>query len=614
MNTAVPTGARGPLARRRSAIKPKLISAAIASALLASACGASEQPAPTITPIVLTVALSPTPTIAPSPTVVSVPPPTLTPVPSATPLPTNTPSPTNTPLPTNTPEPSPTPQPTAPAIKGNTVPMPAVAVSATTGITSTTAFSLNVVPPPVAPVKLPPGTINIALLGIDTRPRGGGANSDVIIIASIQPDIPAVTMLSIPRDTLVYTPNWRMGKINTAYARGPDYFKQTIKYNLGINVDYFVAVNFAAVVSAVNTLDGIDVVASCQLYQVFPKDPYYLADSTTPLTVTVPYTDSFTGEVWQPGTAVPTQTIWIPGPGVYSLNGLQTLAYARARYGVPGGDIDRGRRTQVVVRAMLSKARSNGLAMFAQLPALIEQFGANVKTDLSLDQMLALASLANTLDDGLIRSRYFDGVGLTGANFPEVGSILIPNRDNISPYLQQAFNVPLNQQAGAGVPIEFVNATGNDEMSIVATGRLRELGFEVVKTEEASEVVSRTQVIDFTTTTKGSALPRLQSAFQVKPEFVTAQPNPDGPRYRLIAGRDFDPCYANNYAFTRGSIAATPAPTATVDPNAPPTPTVDPNAPAPTATPDPNVPTAAPEQPTLVPPAEPPTPTPTPEG
>ncbi len=472
-------------------------------------------------------------------------------------------------------------------------------------------------PGPVAPVRLPAGTLNIALLGVDTRPRQskgdirpgvGGANSDVIIIASIQPTIPAVTLLSIPRDTLVYLPNWRYGKVNTAFPRGPDYFKQTIKYNFGVNIDYFVSVNFAAVVNAVGTLGGVDVVATCSLYQVFTRDPYYLADNTTPLTVTMPYTDSFTGEVWQPGQAVPTQTIWIPRAGEYSLNGMQTLAYARARYGVPGGDIDRGRRTQKVIRAMLNKARSNGLVFFAQLPALIEQFGRNVSTDLTPDQILSLATFANQLDDAVIRSRYFDGVGLTGMNLPEVGSILVPNRENIAWYLQQAFNVPLNQQANEGAQVELWNGTGWDDFAAPASDRLRELDFAVVSVKELDEVVTRTQVIDFSTTTKGSALPKLQRAFNLKADQITAQPQADGPRYRIIVGRDFDPCYFRNVApaaaaTATGTVPITPTVAPTLDLNAP---TLVPTlavAPEVTATIDPAL------LPTL-PPSTPPAPTP----
>lgn len=512
-----------------------------------------------------------------------------------------------------------------------TVLLPAISPSATTGITSTTQFSLEVVPSPVAQIRFPAGTLNIALLGVDTRPRQskedirpgvGGANSDVIIIASIQPTIPAISLLSIPRDTLVYLPNWRYGKVNTAYPRGPDYFKQTIKYNFGINVDYFVSVNFSAVVNAVNTLGGIDVIATCPLYQVFPKDPYYLANDATPLTVTVPYTDTFTGQVWQPGEAVPTQTIWIPRAGVYTLNGLQTLAYARARYGVPGGDIDRGRRTQKVARAMLTKARANGLSFFAQLPTLIEQFGRNVTTDLSAQQILSLATFANQLDDTIILSRYFDGVGLTGMNLPEVGSILVPNRANISSYLQQAMNVPLNQQSGGGVTVAFYNGTGWDDFSAPAVDRLRELEFNVVSITEMDEPVTRTQVIDFNTTTKGSATPRLQRAFNLKPEQIVSQPSEDGPRYRIVAGRDFDPCYFRNTE-TAATISTTravaPTVVPTLDPNAP---TPDPaTVPTPTSTPDPALlptpePAPDPNQLPTLPPANPPVPPvePTPEG
>ncbi|BCX04832.1 MAG: hypothetical protein KatS3mg053_2770 [Candidatus Roseilinea sp.] len=613
-----------------------MIAASLGVALLV-ACGDSAEadPAaqvPTITPIVITLEPSPTPliiTIAVSPTAVPIPPPTATMPPTPTPLPTATatprPSPTPRPAPTNTPIPVPSPtlapSPTvAPAIElgalvGNDVALPDVPISATTGITATALFSLTEVPPPVKPVQLPPGVINIALLGVDTRPLDKGALTDVIIIASIDPNIPAVTLLSIPRDTLVYIPNRRMAKVNTAFAAGPDVFRQTIKYNFGLNVDYYVTINFAGLVNAVNTLGGIEVIATCPLYQVFPKDPYYFADPVTPLTVTVPYTDSFTGEVWQPGQAVPTQTISIPRPGVYTLNGMQALAYARARYGVPGGDVDRTRRAQRVVRALLSKARSDGLITITRLPALLDQFARNVKTDLTLDQILSLAAQADRFDDGIIRSRYFDGVGMTSTTLPVVGAVLIPDRDNITPYLQMAMSVPLNQQAGAGIPVEVWNGTRQPDFGIVAADRLRELGFDVVSIQDADGIYPRTQVIDFTTTKKGSAIPLLQRALGVRPENIIAQPNPEGPRYRIIAGQDFDPCY---HKTTPANIRFVPSPIQLANgqeaaPNGDaPVPPVEGTpanfAPPVTATPDPNAP---PVQPT----AEPtPTPTPTSGG
>lgn len=510
-----------------------------------------------------------------------------------------------------------------PAVLAQETPTPDAAsptaqpTAAATAIATSIAITLDVAPPPVAPVRLPAGTTNVALLGIDTRPQGGSKNTDVIIIASLQPDVPAITMLSIPRDTLVWIPSRnRYGKINTAFAYGGfDSFKQTLKYNLGLNIDSYVAGNFSALVNTVNTLGGIDIVASCPLYQVFPKDPYYFADATTPMTVTVPYTDSFTGEVWQPGQAVPTQTIWIPGPGVYTLNGLQTLAFARARYGVPGGDIDRGHRTQQVVRGLFNKAKSDWVSTLTKLPRLTGQIGRSVQTSFTPEQIVSLTSMAEKFDDAMIRSRFFEGVGLTGATLPEVGSVLIPNRENITWYVQQAMNVPQNQQAGSAIPVEFVNGTGNPEMEIVAANRLRDLGFTVVKSEDAGEVLPQTQVVDYTTTTKGSALPRIMRDLYVKAENVIKEPKEDGPRYRIIAGRDFNPCYQRTLAVssapgatatTTNTAAATPAPATTPEP-----PLVEI-----TAVPDPNqpAPTEDPAQvPTLTPVPELPV-EPTPEG
>lgn len=487
--------------------------------------------------------------------------------------------------PTEMPAETPTPLPDPVPVAGQRVPVPAVGEDATTGLSATETFSDTAVPPPVAPVILPEGTINIALLGVDTRPSLGFANTDVIIIASVNPDVPAVTLLSIPRDTLVYIPGWRSHKVNTAFARGgPDVFKQTIKYNFGINVDYYAMVNFSAVVQAVNTLGGVQIVATCPLFHQFPKDPYYMADPASPMTVTAPYTDTFTGEVWEPGTAVPLQTINIPRPGIYTLNGLEALAYVRARYGVPGGDIDRGRREQRLIRAMFNKLKQ--LDMITKVPELYAQFQQQVRTDLTLENMLYLATLAPRFEDAIIRSRFIDGGGLRAATLPNVGSTLVPDRETMQPYIQQTLRVALNQRPNEGIPIEVWNATADPNFGIVAADRLGELGFRIVEFRNVEERVNRTQVVDFTTTKKGSALPLLQRTFNIKEDAISEQPNADGPRYRIIVGPDFNPCYYQ----TSAPAAPSPTPQPTPDPNDAPADTgaVLPDAPAePTAEPQP---------------------------
>ena len=487
------------------------------------------------------------------------PPSTATIVPTATPIP-----PTETPAPTLTP--TSMAEPVLPH-----QPVPSVVISNTfTGFTFTVAVSPNVplavdfnsIMPPVRPLDLPANTINIALLGVDTRPKQGGLNTDVIVIASINPDVPAVTLLSIPRDTLAYVPNFGYRKVNGAFVRGgAQLFRQTLLYNYGINVDYFAMVNFSSVVQAVETLGGVEVVATCPLYQVFPRDPYYYADPVTPLTVTSPYVDSFTGEVWQPGTAVPTQTIWIPQAGVYSLNGMQALAYVRARYGMPGGDVDRGRREQRLIRAVLNKAKQ--IDSLAKLPELYAQFEKSVKTDLTLPDMLKLAAVMATLDDVVIRSRFIDGAGFTSITLPVAGNLLVPNPNGLRDYLQQLLTVALNQRANEGVPIELVNATAREDFGIAAADRLSELGFRVVSITQADKPQPNTQIIDFNTTKKGSAIPLLQRNFGIKDKNIIDQPDAQSTiRYRIVTGADFEPCYYKNAQLAAAKPATTPiAPT-----------------------------------------------------
>ena len=615
--------------KQHSRVRRVRVIVLIVSTLLLAACNSAIVPPPTFTPV--GEVATPVPTVVLTSTAMVVGDPTA--------LPTNTPEPTTTPLPAPTataipPTATPVGEPilprkiiTAPVVSeksftGFAAVMESVS-TLTDGVTVTNQIAIPayLVPvPPAAPlIELPPNTTNIALLGIDTRPgEGGPYNTDVIIIASINPDIPAITMLSIPRDTLVYIPNYRSAKVNTAFKAGgkdggPDLFRQTILYNFGINIDYFAMVNFSAVVNGVNTLDGIDVVATCPLFHIFPKDPYYFADESNPYIVTKPYTDSFSGEAWEVGKPVPTTTINIPSPGVYALNGLQALAFARARYGVPGGDIDRGRREQLVIRAMLSKARQVG--SLTKLPELYTQFQQNIKTDLVLGDMLKLASFGANLDDVIIRSRYIDGGGLSGMTLPVVGSVLIPNRETMGPFIQQQLTVALNQRATDGIAIELVNGQGKEDFAAAAAYRLRELGFSVVKIEQSAEPISKTQVIDFSTSKKNSALPLLQRTFGLKSNQIITQPvagaAPDAPRYRILVGKDFETCY-----YKIPGVQAAPKPTAAPtlvstppaeQPAQPPAPAAQQPAPQPQPQP-----TAVPAQPTAAPPPPEPTLTPIP--
>jgi anionic cell wall polymer biosynthesis LytR-Cps2A-Psr (LCP) family protein/uncharacterized protein YgiM (DUF1202 family) len=395
-------------------------------------------------------------------------------------------------------------------------------------------------------IQLPPNTFNIALLGVDTRPTRDFSNTDVIIIASINPDVPAVTLLSIPRDTRVYVPGVGMYKVNTAFASGgPDLFKETIRYNFGLDIANYAMVNFTGVVHAVDALGGVDVIATCPLQHAFPKDPYYMGGNV----LARDYVDTFSGEVWQAGTIVPKLVIDIPKPGVYSLNGLQALAYVRARKGVPGGDVDRGRREQRVVRALLAKARQVG--SLSKLTELYSNLRNDVETDLTLESILRYTLMADKIGDAVIRSRYLSGADANGAAL-QGASVRSANRLD---YIEQALNVALNQRINEGIPVEVLNGTSDAGFAIAAADRLKELGFVVTSIKPADQPYDRSLILDHTTTKKGSANSLLLRAFNLNKKAIVAQPNPDGPRYTIIIGPDFNTCYYSNSLRASGSEA-----------------------------------------------------------
>lgn len=403
------------------------------------------------------------------------------------------------------------------------------------------------IPGPVGTIKLPPNTFTVALLGLDKRPSRNFKNTDVIMFAVINPDIPAVTLLSVPRDTSVYIPNVGVTKVNQAYAYGGwPLFRQTVAYNFGLRLDNYAMVNFEGLVRAVDVLGGVDVIATCPLKHVFPRDPYYMGGAI----VARDYKDTFTGEVWKAGTRVPTTSIVIETPGLYSLDGLRALAFVRARYGIPGGDVDRVRREQRVVRALFAKAKQGDTLL--KLPQLFTQMQQYITTDLSLQRILQLAQLADKFSDLNIRSRFLDGGGNIGAALPgnPTGQSYFTDRRD---YLEDAINVSLNQRPNDGIPVEVLNGTNDTGFGVAAADRLRELGFRVVDFKPADRPYKESAIVDFTTTAKGNAVPLLTRSFDIDARYVTKDPQKDGPRYRVIVGSDFNTCYFSKSLLASGS-------------------------------------------------------------
>ena len=492
--------------------------------------------------------------------------PTPTNTPTATPLPTHTTSaetlptqkfpPTWTPTSTWTPTPTrtntPTPTPTSTAT--SEPPLPGLRPTVTPAfdavvINYSDTFTETVRPTPVPLLDLPSNSINIVLLGSDKRPGAPGWRTDVIIVASVNPDIPSVNLFSIPRDTWAYIPNWRYNRINVADAHGeaenfpgggPGLVAQTLQYDFGIPIQYYARVDFNGFKRLIDSVGGVDVVADCPLYDIFPDNPPDVTDI---------------------GYTAVTGTIDIPTAGVYHLDGKHALWYSRSRKTT--SDFDRSRRQQRVLRALWDKIKAQGV--IGQLPTLWGDLLNTVQTDLNLNNVLYLANLGTQLDHSRIKSSFLDGQNAHRFVSEEGASVFFFNWEEISGTLQAAFAPPITFKAGQpAASIEVLNGTGHPDWEAVGADRLAWAGYVVTKYGPADRFDYPTTLIyDYRTTGKGSRLNELGRLFEVPPQNLISQPDPNAPiEYRIILGDDWNPCQrASLGVYPTRTPAPTPTPT-----------------------------------------------------
>lgn len=497
--------------------------------------------------------------------------PTVTPLLKDTAAPTSTPPDTPTPAPTATDTPTPTPTlivlpPRAKNEMGVTV-----AVSAGLVISGTPA------PTPVIPIELPRDSVNVLLLGTDARPGEKLGRTDTIIVASINPNANYVTMLSIPRDLYVFIPGLdRFDRINTVDIWGSrnkigkpvELLAETIRYNLGIPIHYYARINFSGVREMIDQVGGVDVLAHCPLYDVFPDLP--------------PGENDIITDTVQLAT-VPTGTIDIPVPGLYNLDGQHALWFARSRYST--NDFDRSRRQQAVLRGLWNKIKAQGLV--GQLPTLWNDVTKIVDTNLNVNDVAYLATFGLQLDDSRIKQRSIDRAALENFTTATGAQVLLIAPDRVQMVVDEAFTPPLSNVASqAAAQVEVVNGSGRKNWEVLATDRLTSQGFIVPSYSVSVQPITRTQIINYQTTSKGSRLNQLLRVFNLKPDRVINQPTENSPiAFQLLVGPDFDSCKSPT------ALIAFPTPTLTPTPEGGVPPTVDPNAQL-TATPE--VPTSTP--------------------
>ena len=302
-----------------------------------------------------------------------------------------------------------------------------------------------------------PRAITILLMGIDQRRAlddDGPFRTDTMILLHVNPARRSVGVLSLPRDLWVRVPGFGEARINTANFKGdasaypgggPALAMATIYENFGLRVDKYLLVNFEVFITLVDTL----------------------APKGVPLTIT-----EFIDDPTYPDQAEGYDPIKFE-PGEYRLDAETLLKYARTR-ATSGGDFDRARRQQQVLDAARAKLLSaGGIANFvSQAPFLWAQLNDNFKTNLELNDILALGRLMGEIARDDIRYSVISGLHVAPGSSPDGQQVLVPNFDAIRDLIVRTFYPPqltqdelLARVEQEAAPIYLWNGTQIDNLA-----------------------------------------------------------------------------------------------------------------------------------------------------
>jgi LCP family protein required for cell wall assembly len=337
------------------------------------------------------------------------------------------------------------------------------------------------------------GRINVLLLGIGGEGHEAPDLTDTIIVASIDPVNNKADLLSIPRDLWVKVPNHGSMKINAAYEMGKyDYLGKQDSSNsnqkaidagfsstdnivenvLGIPIHYNMLVNFTAFKQAVDTVGGITI-----------DVPTALVDST------------FARE--NGGSSV------IARAGTQTFNGTTALMYVRSRH--TSSDFARAQRQRAVIVALEQKIFTLGtLSSPTKISGLLDTFGSNVVTDLSLSNVSRVLTIMKKIPEPSIVS-----VGLTDTNSNFLTTSMVGNQSVVVPIagtyeysaIQNFVRNTLKDGylAKENAKVLVLNGTSETGLADSVANTLKSYGYNVIGTGDApTQTYTKTTIVDLT--------------------------------------------------------------------------------------------------------------------
>ncbi len=302
--------------------------------------------------------------------------------------------------------------------------------------------------------------VNVLLLGMGGEGHDGAMLTDTLIVMSIKPSTGQIAMLSLPRDMWVETNEFGYSRINKVnyYGeqeipdKGPEYTRNLVQEITGLEIPYYLRIDFEGFREIVDSLGGVDV----EVENGFIDKDY-------------------------PGANYGYMTVEFER-GNQHLDGEKALEYARSRHGIitdadpesevesEGSDFARSRRQQKLIAAIKDKAMSTGtLANPRKLNSLFKALEKNILTNAQMWEGLRLFDLTenydiNSTQVSVISNEEFLKVYITA----DGAYTLIPregfnNYEKIIEFAQNIFDRAESLEGGNEIAIPAENQELSDE-------------------------------------------------------------------------------------------------------------------------------------------------------
>ncbi|MGI6177421.1 MAG: LCP family protein [Eubacterium sp.] len=185
------------------------------------------------------------------------------------------------------------------------------------------------------------------------------SRSDVNIVATVNPSTHTILLTSIPRDyyiEVVGVPG-EYDKLTHSGIYGIDDTVATAESLLGLDMNYYVKVNYSTLVNMIDAMGGIEVVSEYSFYTSDGK--YYFEE------------------------------------GLNEMDGEQALWFCRERSAFESGDLQRNKDQQLVLEAILNKLTSSS-TLLAKYPSILNSLEDYIQTNMTSGEIKEL--IKNQLD------------------------------------------------------------------------------------------------------------------------------------------------------------------------------------------------------------------------